>query len=38
MTPALLAELNRLGVIPRPKQKPAQGPIKVVRKGEEPDF
>ena len=38
MTPALLAELNRLGVIPRPKPKPAQGPIKVVRSEKDVDF
>lgn len=40
MTPTLAAALDQLGVLPRakPTPKPAQGPIKTVRKGEEPDF
>ena len=40
MTPTLAAALNELGVLPRakPAPKPAQGPIKTVPKGEEPDF
>jgi len=42
MTPTLAAALDALGVVvaPKPKKvKPAPaGPIRLVRKGEEPDF